>query len=228
MTILRTILRGPALAATALVPLRGDGKSRLGDAIGPARRGDLVAAMLDDVLSALSHGGVDEVVILAGDASAARLADAHGLRVLHDPSVPGGTEPAGDGRLRAAVDAALATLPQDAVRLAVAADLPRLSAAEVATVVADPADVVVVPTVGGGTAVLRLGPGVVIPAQYGPGSAGAHLRVADARGLSTSVLDLPGARHDVDAAADLTALAGPRDGTMPGPATAAFLDGPAG
>jgi 2-phospho-L-lactate guanylyltransferase len=217
-----------SLPTTALIPLRGDGKSRLADALGPARRGGLVAAMLDDVLMALSGCGVSDVVILAGDGPAEDLASAHGLRVLRDPIAPTGAAPDGDGRLRAAVDAGLAVLPADAVRLVVAADLPRLSAAEIATVVADPADVVVVPTVGGGTAVLRLGPGVMIPVQYGRGSAGAHLRVADARDLTTSVLDLPGARHDVDAAADLTALIGPLDGTMPGPATAAFLDVPAG
>ena len=215
----------PSRPVTALVPLRGDGKSRLGATIDPAGRGALVAAMLDDVVAMLAEGGVGDIIVLAGDAAAVALAVARGLPAVADPGPDVGAGPSGDARLRAAVDSGLATVPRDVTRLLVAADLPRLTAGEVAAVLADPADVVVVPTVGGGTAMLRLSPGVVIAAQYGPGSAGAHLRAAEAHGLSTSVLDLPGARHDVDAVLDLAALAGPLDGTLPGRATAAFLAG---
>lgn len=219
---------GPSRPLTALVPLRGGGKSRLGDSINPSARGRLVAAMLDDVLAALSGGGVREILILAADAAAVALADARGSVVLRDPEERSGPSADRDGRLRAAVDAALATIAPDGPRLVVAADLPRLTAAEVAMLVADPAEVVVAPTVGGGTAVLRLGPDVVIPARYGAGSAGEHLRVAEERGLTTSVVHLPGARHDVDVAADLMVLADPLDGAMPGPATAALLEGRGG
>lgn len=209
--------------AIALVPLRGDGKSRLDAAVDAADRAALVVAMLDDVLDALSGGGVDDVLILAGDDRAAALASERGLPALPDPTITDGPELVGDARLRAAVDAALTSVPTERVRLVVAADLPRLSAAEVAAVLAEPAEVVVVPTAGGGTALLRLDPGVVLAAQYGDGSAGAHLRTADTAGRSSAVLDLPGARHDVDAAADLQSLLGPLDGAHPGRATTAFV-----
>ena len=214
-----------AARAIALVPLRGDGKSRLDAAVDPEDRGALVAAMLDDVLAALWDGGVDDVLILAGDERAVALASGRGLTFLPDRTSTDGSPPVGDARLRAAVDAALGSVPAEHVRLVVAADLPRLSAAEVATVLAEQAEVVVVPTAGGGTALLRLAPSVTIAAAYGDGSAGAHLRTADLTGRSSALLDLPGARHDVDAAADLDALRGPLDGMLPGPSTTAFLAG---
>jgi len=216
-----------AARAIALVPLRGEGKSRLDAVVGPEDRGALVAAMLDDVLAALSAGGAAEVLILAGDERAARMALARGLPTLSDPAGAARSATLGDARLRAAVDAALATVPTDRVRLVVAADLPRLSAAEVAAVLGESADVVVVPTAGGGTGLLRLAPGVLLGAEYGAGSAGAHLRAAEAIGCATKVVELPGARHDVDAAEDLDALRGPLDGALPGPATTAFVAGAA-
>jgi 2-phospho-L-lactate guanylyltransferase len=225
-------------SVVALVPLRTGGKSRLGVALTPADRDALVLAMLDDVVAALSGAGIDDVRVLAGDRTAAGAAAARGLPAVLDPTAADGTAadptnagPGGatggraDVSLRSAVDAALAQLPRTSTRLVVAADLPRLCAAEVAAVLADPAQVVVAPTTGGGTAVLRLAPGVSLTTRYGPGSAGAHLTAADEAGWSTAMLDLPGARHDVDAASDLSALEGPLDGTSPGPVTAAFLAG---
>lgn len=225
----RTDDRTRAHGAVALVPLRTGGKSRLGPTLPAVARDALVLAMLDDVVAALRGAGVDDVRVLAGSATAAEAADARGLASIPDPSSDGPVAHlGGDAPLRAAVDAALADLPLTTVRVVVAADLPRLSAAEVAAVLADPADVVIAPTAGGGTALLRLAAGVSLPARYGPGSAGAHARAAEEAGRSVSVLDLPGARHDVDATDDLTALAGPIDGTSPGQATTAFLAGVGG
>ena len=218
-----------AHGAVALVPLRTGGKSRLGVALPAVARDALVLAMLDDVVAALRGAGIDDVRVLAGSATAAAAADARGLASMPDPASDGASaHVGGDAPLRAAVDAALGDLPLTTVRVVVAADLPRLSAAEVAAVLADPADVAIAPTAGGGTALLRLAAGVSLPARYGPGSAGAHARAAEEAGRSVSMLDLPGARHDVDATDDLAALAGPLDGTSPGPATTAFLAGVGG
>lgn len=208
------------LPATALIPLRGAGKSRLGAAIDRRSRGRLVAAMLDDVLAALRQADVVDVHVLAGDPEALALAAQRSLDALPDPEHEVGAD--GDARLRAAVDAGLLRMPADRARLVVAADIPRLDAAEVRAVLDDPADVAIAPTVGGGTGLLRLSPGVRIPSRYGPGSAGAHARVAREHGFSSSMLDLAGARHDVDAAHDLDALAHPLLGAAPGRATAAF------
>jgi 2-phospho-L-lactate guanylyltransferase len=221
---------GPA-GVIALVPLRMGGKSRLGDALVAEHRDDLVLAMLDDVLAALRGAGIADIRLLAGCSAAATAASGRGLTAITDPpTVDGperGTMTSGDLRLRAAVDAALAHVPATEVRLVVAADLPRLSAAEVVCMLTDPSDVAIAPTAGGGTAVLRLAPGVTLPARYGPGSAGAHAEAAELAGWSVSMLDLPGGRRDVDAAADLAALSGSigraLDGAPPGPATTAFV-----
>jgi len=230
-----------SVGTVALIPLRTGGKSRLGAALAPAARDRLVLAMLDDVVAAVQGAGITDVRILAGSSAAARAATERGLAAIPDPTPgtdpdleagpPGSGTPRvadGDRRLRAAVDAGLAVVPAGAVRLVLAADLPRLTATEVAAVLADPADVALAPTAGGGTALLRLGPHVVITTRYGPGSAHAHVAAAEQAGHSVSVLDLPGARHDVDAAVDLDGLARMLDGASPGPATAAFLTGTRG
>lgn len=226
---------GPPVVA--LVPLRTGGKSRLGTALGDEARDALVLAMLDDVLAALGTAGITDVRVLAGNAPARDAALARGLPAIDDPAAqagPGGVRTTpdrsvhgplgrGDAALRRAVDAGLAAVGREHVRLVVAADLPRLSGVELAAVLDDPADVVVVPTRGGGTAVLRLAAGVELPTRYGAGSAQAHLAAAGTLGLRASRLDLAGARYDVDGAGDLRALPRELDGTSAGPATAALL-----
>lgn len=211
----------------ALIPLRTGGKSRLRTTLSEARRAELVLAMLDDVLSAVRAAGVEDIRVLAGDPAADDAATARGLVVHRDPASEGsdGADEPGDKPLRAAVDAALSAVGARSARLIVAADLPRLCAEEVRQVISDPADVVVAATVGGGTALLRLAPGVTFATHYGPGSARAHLAAADRDHRTAALLDLPGARHDVDAADDLTGLRGRIGGPAPGMATAAFLAG---
>lgn len=222
---------GPTAASVALVPLRTGGKSRLGGVLSRGGRADLVLAMLDDVLGCLRTAGISDIRILAGDLDAAAAATERGIAVLPDPISASRTSDdhrptgRGDHTLRAAVDAALATVPEDRMRLVVAADLPRLRPEDVLAAARNPADVVVAPTAGGGTALLRLARGVTLPARYGHGSAAAHVAQAQRAGWTTAVLDLPGAQHDVDAAPDLAALSRTVDGTAPGPATTAFLAG---
>ena len=189
--------------------------------------------MLDDVLAALHAAGVVDVRMLAGGDEALAAAHARGLPAVPDPpSADDGA--AGEVLLRRAVDAGLAAVPSDRDRLVVAGDLPLLSAAEVTMVLDVASDVVVVPTSGGGTALLRLAPGVDLGpqqgTQYGPDSADAHVALARRAGRTVTLLELPGAHHDVDAAADLASLhrrlaAGPAG---PGRASAAFLAGARG
>ena len=223
----------PPAAVTALVPLRTGGKSRLGAALDAPSRAGLVLAMLDDVLAALHSAGVVDVRVLAGGDEALAAAHARGLPAVPDPP-SSGDGATGDALLRRAVDAGLAAVPSDRDRLVVAGDLPLLSAAEVTMVLDVVADVVVVPTSGGGTALLRLAPGVDLGpqqgTQYGPGSADAHVALARRAGRTVTLLELPGAHHDVDAAPDLAALhrrlaTGPAG---PGRASAAFLAGARG
>jgi len=222
-----------AAAVTALVPLRTGGKSRLGAALDPSARAGLVLAMLDDVVAALNGAGIIDVRLLAGGDEALNAAHERGLPAVPDPPSTGDGA-TGDVLLRRAVDAGLAAVPSDRDRLVVAGDLPLLSAAEVTMVLDVSTDIVVVPTSGGGTAMLRLAAGVDLGprrgTRYGPGSADAHVALARLAGRTVTLLELSGAHHDVDAAADLVELhrslaAGP---TGPGRASAAFLAGARG
>lgn len=218
----------PAATVTALVPLRTGGKSRLRTELEEAPRAALVLAMLDDVLAALRMAGIADVRLLAGDDGAATAGASRGLEVLRDPRPSGdptvdpSPRAAGDVRLRAAVDAGLSAIGHAAARLVVAADLPLLQPEEIGSLLRSTADVALAPTSGGGTAMLRLGPGVTLASCHGGRSADAHAALARAQGRSVEVLELPGARHDVDGALDLDALA--VLGPCPlGAATASFL-----
>jgi 2-phospho-L-lactate guanylyltransferase len=202
--------------ATALVPLRAGGKSRLAGTLDAEVRQRLLLAMLDDVVAALRAGGVDDVRLLAGDPAAVAAASARDLAVLPDPG------PGGD--LRGAVDTGLAAVGSDRVRLVVAADLPGLRGPDVAALVAAADRVTVLPTQDGGTAVLLLPVGVTLPSRHGPDSAAAHVAAARAAGLEPRVLTASTAGVDVDGPEDLARL----DATAVGPSTAATLRATAG
>jgi 2-phospho-L-lactate guanylyltransferase len=212
-----------AAAAVALIPLRTGGKSRLSEQFDGAKRAELVLAMLDDVVGALVGAGIDDIRLLCGDAAARDAALARGLTAIIDPEDAGAQAPDGPhARLRAAVDAALAEVGTDLVRLVVAADLPLLSADDVRTVLAHSAEVVIAPTSGGGTGILLLPVGVTFPTSYGPGSALAHQSAARAvtSDVSPHVVERDGTAWDLDVPEDIEGLAAMLSGRS---ATAAVL-----
>lgn len=196
----------------ALVPTRspGPGKSRLAPGLDAAQRAALGTAMLGDVVEALRSSPVDRVMVAASGERAAAAADDLGVEVLADP-------PGADG-LDAAVAAAVRKLPRAAL-LVVMADLPRLSATDVTSLVASPAAVVVAPTDDGGTGGLLRRPADVMSTAYGPGSGRRHAQLARGRDLSVQVVQLPGFSRDVDTWDDLVAL----EPDQVGPLTARFL-----
>jgi 2-phospho-L-lactate guanylyltransferase len=208
----------PALEPVcALVPLRTGGKTRLGTVLTPERREALAHAMLDDVLTALRDAGVDDVRILASGEAALAAAAARGLPALPDPGPDrttlaarrARTDDPAVARLRAAVDHGLGVVGPTCARLVVAADLPLLTEQDVRAVLAaldaSASDVVITPTPSGGTALLALGPGVVLTSQHGPDSARAHTVAAQHAGLRVTRLEREGGR-DVDDAHDLELL----------------------
>jgi 2-phospho-L-lactate/phosphoenolpyruvate guanylyltransferase len=200
--------------STVLVPLRspGRGKTRLAPRLSPAARASLAGAMLADVAAALAAAAVDEVVVVAAGPAAAAAAAALGLDALIDPPDVVGL----DGALRAAAGR-LGPRPE---LLVVAADLPRLTADDLAAVRAPDAAVVVAPTIDGGTGVLVRRPADVVTTRYGVGSAARHLALARRAGVATASVHRAGTAYDVDTIADLTAL---RDAPV-GPATRRLLE----
>lgn len=204
----RTVMDQPV----AVVPLRspGHGKTRLAPDLDRDARAALAGAMLADVVAALR--AVDlRVVVAAGGPAAAAAASALAAEVVVDgPDVRSLDQAVAHARRRLGPVPAL---------LVVQADLPLLTAADVAALVAGDHAVVVAPTVDGGTSALLRRPPDVIGTAYGPGSGAAHQRLARAHGIAPHVVDRPGLRRDVDVLDDLRALSP----DAVGPATAAVL-----
>jgi 2-phospho-L-lactate/phosphoenolpyruvate guanylyltransferase len=206
-------------ATVALVPFRtpGQGKTRLartdagGPGLTPDQRGRLAAAMLADVVAALTVSGVERIVVVASGPEAATSARLLGVETVLDP-------PGADG-LNEAVDAVTHHFADSSGVLVVAADLPCLEAEEITRLLDSPAPVVVAPTVRGGTGGLLRRPPTLIPAAYGPQSARRHLASARDAGHRAVAFTSPGFRRDVDNWTDLRDLSG----TQVGASTAEVL-----
>lgn len=184
----------------ALVPLRapGVGKSRLAGTLSVEQRAALAGAMLGDVATALLASPLDRIVVAAGGPAAVAAASALGLETLPDPE--------GGGGLDRALAAAAARLGPVGALLVVAGDLPHLGPDDVTRVLDTDAEVVVAPTLDGGTGGLLRRPPDACATAYGVGSARRHLALARAAGRTTARVTAPGFAHDVDVASDLTAL----------------------
>lgn len=187
--------------ATALVALRelGEGKTRLAPLLSSDERAQVARAMAADVVDALAAAGVTEMRVLAEGPRAARFARDLGLEVVRDRAAERG--------LSAAFRDALGTVDPGRGALLVCADLPGLTAGDVAAVLAADAEVVIAPTHDGGTGGLLLRPGVRIDLAYGPGSAAAHRRRATRAGCTSTEVVVPGFHHDVDRPVHLRATA---------------------
>lgn len=187
---------------TALIPVKAlaGAKTRLASVLSPAFRQALCLAMLEDVVGAARAARrVEQVVVLAADRAALRLATRLGVQTLPEPpGLPGLNEALALAcrTLAAAGARAVLVLPMD-VPLADPADIDALCAVDGAPAVA------LCPAADGGTNALLLAPPTVIAPAFGPGSAALHAHQAAAAGVTCRVLDLPSLRLDVDGPADL-------------------------
>lgn len=201
-------------APCVIVPVQAlaSAKSRLAEVLPDADRAEVVLAMLGDVLEAVRAAHDGPLLLVTPDEQ-------------YEPA-------AALARATLLVDAG--TGYNEAVRLALAS--PEVATAGGAVIVpadqarAQPADVraaldalqthevVVVPSLDGGTGLLGLRPADAIEPAYGPASAAAHEEAARAAGRSVAVLRLASLERDVDTIADLADAEPPL-----GPRTAAFV-----
>ncbi|MEX2533724.1 MAG: 2-phospho-L-lactate guanylyltransferase [Nitriliruptoraceae bacterium] len=185
-----------------VIPLRSfdAGKSRLSPVLDVSARQALIEAMLTDVLHAVSGSGATDVVIAACGDHAVSLARTLGVRVISDETPGGG--------LNAALTRVLATGSYTGQSvMIVAADLPRITADDLAALTAGPASVVIAPTHDDGTAVLLQRPQAQITLAYGAKSARAHALNATAAGCDVTSVRRDGLLYDLDTPVDLaTAL----------------------
>ena len=189
----------------AIVPVRGleTAKTRLGEALDAEERRDLVAELLERTIGAAHEAGLD-VLVVSPDPEALAVARAVGAAGVLQ----------GDGDLNEGLDLARARAASHGASaiLALAADLPAITAAAIAGVVrsgqralqADRAIVVLAPDRHGrGTNALLLSPPGAIDFSFGPDSRSRHLALAEAAGaVAVEVADGP-LELDVDTVEDL-------------------------
>ena len=175
-------------------------KQRLATLLTPARRELLAATMLEDVLAALAGAHrLAGILVNTVEPRAAALAERYGARVMSDGARDGHTGAVlGMARALAAEGQAMLTLP---------GDIPRVTPAEVDTVVSSclPApSFTIVPAHDelGSNAVLCAPPGAV-PLRFGDNSYFPHLTAARRCGIEPTVVRLPGIALDIDHPADL-------------------------
>ena len=189
----------------AIVPVKAlaQAKRRLAPLLPDAARRRLVLAMLEDVLAALSRvEGVERVVVVTPDASAASLAHSRGATIVPEP---------GAGELNAAVESAIAfALSRGAGQvLVLPADIPLATPAELSSLIGSRSrpGVTLAPSHdSNGTNALLLAPPNAITPCYGPGSYLQHMSQAMARHIDVNVLHLAGVARDIDEPADLAVL----------------------
>jgi 2-phospho-L-lactate/phosphoenolpyruvate guanylyltransferase len=190
----------------AVLPVKrfGAAKQRLAPELAPSQRRELAAAMVEDVLAALTVvRPLEGIVVVTAEDDVRTLATARGLPLVDDPRGAGQSPAAALGIARAAV------LGAERVVL-VPGDCPLLSPAELTRLLTEHRDspgVTIVPDRHGtGTNALVLSPPTAIAPAFGPASRRRHESLARAAGLEAVVAEVPSLGLDVDTADDLHAL----------------------
>ena len=184
-----------------LVPLKSlpRAKTRLRGALAGVGHDRLVLALaLSTVRAAQRAAGVDEVVVVTGDARLRRELALPGVRLVDDPADP--ADPLADP-LNVALRGAAADLGPDRAVAVLTGDVPALRPAELAEalMLADAQRCFVPDRPGTGTVLLAAPAGQPLDPHFGPGSAAAHAR-SGAKRLDGA---WPSLRCDVDTTADL-------------------------
>lgn len=188
----------------AIVPAKAldQAKGRLAELLGEAERRRLALAMLEDVVSALKAvDTIDSIRVVSPDQEVLdRARDLAVVAVEEPPSLRG---------INQALSHALATIqpPPEAV-VAVLADVPAVTAQEIARLIDEGTEmgVVICPSSAKGTSALLLRPPDVIPFRFGELSFQAHKRQAAALRIPSKVLHIESLEHDIDEPDDLNWL----------------------
>jgi 2-phospho-L-lactate/phosphoenolpyruvate guanylyltransferase len=187
----------------AVVPAKSlaEAKQRLAGVLTPEERQDLARAMLGDVLAALAAvPSLAGSLVVTRDAELAALGRSFGAHIMTDLRHEGPTS---------AVTIAATWLAAEGASgmLAVPADVPLVTPAEIAAIVAtmgsSPAITLVPALADMGTNAVALSPPDAIPLRFGLRSFFRHQEAALERGIAPRILRLPGLGLDVDRPDDL-------------------------
>ena len=196
-----------AIGIWAVVPVKDTAlaKQRLAAAVPAPLRQALMLAMLEDVLAALAEAsGLAGRLLVTTDPIATRLAARYGASCM--------TEGAHDGHT-GAVAAAARRLAADGAdgMLTVPGDIPLVTAAEIAQLLEAhrpaPAFTIAPSRDEQGSNAVLVSPPDAVPLRFGEDSFFPHLAAAQARGITPTVLHLPGIALDIDNPGDLAHFA---------------------
>jgi 2-phospho-L-lactate/phosphoenolpyruvate guanylyltransferase len=193
------------MSVFAVVPVKrfDAAKQRLAAGYEHERRRALVAAMVEDVLTAIAKTrSIERTILVSGDPLAQGLASELGAEVLPDPEDVGHVQAALAGIAKAEVEGA------DTVVL-LPGDCPLLDPRELDSLLTGlPENYVgIVPDRhGSGTNALVLKPPSAIVPAFGEGSRERHVELAREAGIPFEVVELPSLGLDLDTPADVVAL----------------------
>jgi 2-phospho-L-lactate guanylyltransferase len=189
-------------AIRAIVPVKAiaQAKQRLAGVLAAAVRQELACAMLADVLDALAQvQALAGTIVVSADETAAGIAAHFGAAVLRDK--------AGEGHSAAVAAAAAHLAKAGEGMLTLPADVPLVSAADVATILAAAGEgrrfVIVPARDGAGSNAVLCVPADAVKLQFGMASCAPHLAAAAALGLAPVTLHLPRVALDLDGPDDL-------------------------
>jgi 2-phospho-L-lactate/phosphoenolpyruvate guanylyltransferase len=193
------------MKATAVVPVKrfALAKSRLAPGVDAARKPELVAAMLADVLEAIGRARtIERTIVVSREPRAAELAAAAGAELVSDFDDANHSAAALAGIAVAAAGGArcVALLPGDCPLLD-PRELDRMLTGVPGSYVA-----VIPDRHGTGTNALVLAPPDAIEPSFGEGSKARHVAAARAAGVPFGVEELASLGLDLDTPADIVAL----------------------
>jgi 2-phospho-L-lactate guanylyltransferase len=186
------------MALWAIIPVKPlrRGKSRLSKIISAEKRADLNQFLLEHTIRVLNTiDEIDNILVISRDTAALALARDMGARTVQERGRPG---------LNTALSRAaeVAKSYETCGILVIPADLPRLSAEDIRTILAyrnDPPVVVIAPDrKNQGTNVLLVCPPDLIKFSYGKGSFEKHSQAAREAGARLEVCNLPSLELDLD------------------------------
>jgi 2-phospho-L-lactate guanylyltransferase len=191
--------------AQVVIAVRGgrNAKSRCAAALSGPDRARLTSLMLQDMLSALARcEDVSRVWVVTPTPDLVALAHAEGARTLRQPRAAGL-----NAAFRLAVAEVAEVAPYDPLVL-MPGDLPRLAPDDLAAAVrlVRTHAVALAPSVDGGTGLVALRAGAILPPAFGACSFARHAAAAERRGLSVAVVGADSLSRDVDRPDDLVEL----------------------
>ena len=188
----------------ALLPVKApqNAKQRLSGFLTQAQREALARAMYEEMLATLcTVKGLERIVVVTSDASAAQRACDRGVQVFEEREQHGHSHSA-DAAAQRAMDLGATSV------ILLPIDVPLATRQEIESLIdaARPGVIVVPSSDGTGTNALVRTPPNAIRSCFGPGSFHAHVDQARALGLPVTVMRPPGLLFDIDTPEDVAEL----------------------